>query len=92
MTVRSLRVSIFAGLTALMLVGSTGVARAQEGPIDHLRHRTHQIVRATDRLVRQHRAPVVRVYVAPHRRYYHYHRYRAYDRRHHHYYWVYRRW
>jgi hypothetical protein len=83
MTVQSLRASIFAGLTAVMLLGGTGVARAQEGPIDHLRHRTHQIVRTTDRIIRHHR-PVVRVYVPEHRR--HYVRYRVYDRHHHRYY------
>lgn len=89
MTVRSLRVSMFAMLTSVMLLGSVGVARAQEGPIDHLRHRTHQIVRTTDRVIRHHRPVVVRVYVPRHHRYYH--RYRVYDRRHHRYYWVYRR-
>lgn len=89
MTVRSLRVSMCAALTTLMLVGSAGIARAQEGPIDHLRHRTHQVVRETRRIVHGQRPPVVRVYVRPPHR--HYHRYRVYDRRHHRYYWVYRR-
>jgi len=89
MTARSLRVSIFAALTTLMLFASAGVARAQEGPIDHLRHRTHQIVRVAHRAVRQHRPVVVRVYVPAHHR--HVYRYRVYDRRHHRYYWTYRR-
>src|SRR5262249_28634950 len=88
MTFRSLRVSIFATLTTLMLLAGVGVARAQEGPIDHLRHRTHQIVHVAHRAVRHHR-PVVRVYVPEHRR--HYYRYRVYDRRHHRYYYHYRR-
>jgi hypothetical protein len=98
MTIRSLRVSMFAALTTLMLLGGAGVARAQEGPIDHLRHRTHQIVRVTHRAIRHHR-PVVRVYVAPQRHYYRhryyrdrYYRARVYDRYHHRYYYrTYRR-
>jgi hypothetical protein len=87
MTVHSLRASMFAGLTAVMLLGGAGVARAQEGPIDHLRHRTHQIVRTTDRIIRGHR-PVVRVYAPEHRHYVrgHYVRYRVWDRHHHRYY------
>ena len=90
-SLRSLRVSLFAGLTTLMLFAGAGVARAQEGPIDHLRHRTHQIVRTTDRVIRNHR-PVVRVYVAPtHRRHYYSHRVRVWDRRHHRYYYRYYR-
>jgi hypothetical protein len=89
MTFRSLRGSIFTALTAVMLFGSAGVARAQEGPIDHLRHRTHQIVRATDRVVRGHRPVVVRVYSPRYRR--HYYRVRMYDRYHHRYYYVYQR-
>ena len=93
MTVRSLRASMFAGLTTLLLFASAGVgvARAQEGPIDHLRHRTHQIVRATDRVIRGHRPRpvVVRVYEPRHHR--HYYRVRHYDRRHHRYYYTYRR-
>jgi hypothetical protein len=89
MTVRTLRLSIFAALTTLMLLGTAGVARAQEGPIDHLRYRTHQIIRETHRIIGQHHPPVVRVYVSAYPR--HYHRYRAYDRRHHRYYWAYRR-
>ena len=90
MTVRTLRAGMFAGLATLMLLGSAGVARAQEGPFDHLRHRTHQIVRATDRIIRP-RPRVVRVYVVPqHRR--HYVTYRVYDRHHHRYYYrTYRR-
>jgi hypothetical protein len=88
MTFRSLRVSIFATLTTLMLLAGVGVARAQEGPIDHLRHRTHQIVRAAHRAVRP-RGPVVRVYVPEHRRYYY--RYRVYDHRHHRYHYRYYR-
>ena len=87
MTFRSLRVSIFATLTTLMLLAGVGVARAQEGPIDHLRHRTHQIVHVTHRAIRPHR--VVRVYVPEHRR--HYYRYCVYDRRHPRYYYHYRR-
>jgi hypothetical protein len=94
MTFQSLRVSMFAALTTLLLLGSTGVARAQEGPIDHLRHRTHQIVRATDRVIRHHR-PVVRVYTPVHHRHYYrerYYRVRVYDRYHHRYYYrTYRR-
>jgi len=89
MTLRSLRVSMFAALTTLMLLGTAGVARAQEGPIDHLRHRTHQIVRTTDRIVRGH-PPAVRVYVNTHHR--HLHRVRVWDHRHHRYYYVWRRW
>jgi hypothetical protein len=89
MTFRSLRISMFAAVTTVMLLGSAGVARAQEGPIDHLRHRTHQIVRATDRAVRGHPPVVVRVYTPHHRR--HYYRVRMYDRYHHRYYYVYRR-
>ncbi len=80
MTFRSLRTSIFAVLTTLMLLAGVGVARAQEGPIDHLRHVAHRVIR--------HR-PVVRVYVPRHRRYYY--RYRYYDRHHHHYYYRYYR-
>lgn len=84
MTFRSLRVTVFGMLTALMVFAGTGVARAQEGPVDHLRHRTHQIIRATDRVIRHHRPVVVRVY-APRPRG-HYYRVRVYDRHHHHYY------
>ncbi len=87
MTLQSLRASIVAALTTLLTLTGVGVARAQEGPIDHLRHRTHQIAHVTHRVIRDHRPVVVRVYV-PHRR--HYYRYRAYDRRHHRYYWTYR--
>jgi hypothetical protein len=91
MTVRSLRVSMFAALTTLMLLASTGVARAQAGPIDHLRYRTHQIVRTTDRVIRHHR-PVVRVYVQHRPRYARYYRVRVWDHRHHRYYYrTYRR-
>jgi hypothetical protein len=90
MTFRLLRVSMFAALTTLMLLAGAGVARAQEGPIDHLRHRTHQIANVTHRVIRHHRPVVVRVYVPAHRR--HDHRYRVYDRRHHRYYYrTYRR-
>ncbi len=84
-----LRVSMFAALTAMMVVTGAAVARAQEGPVDHLRHRAHQIVYTTHRMLRPHRPTVVRVYVPSERR--HYYRYRAYDRRHHRYYWTYRR-
>jgi hypothetical protein len=92
MTFRSLRTSIFAGVTTLMLLGSAGVARAQEGPIDHLRHRTHQIVRTTDRVIRHHR-PVVVVSRPAYRHHRpRYVRVRVYDRYHHRYYYrVYRR-
>jgi hypothetical protein len=91
MTFRTLRVTISAALTALMLLAGADVARAQEGPIDHLRHRTHQIVRTTDRVVRNHR-PVVRVVVRDHRRP-RYYRARVWDHRHHRYYYrTYRRW
>jgi hypothetical protein len=90
MTARSLRISIFAAVTTLMLLMGAGIARAQEGPIDHLRHRTHQIVRAADRAVRHHRPVTVRVYVPAHHR--HVVRYRVYDHRHHRYYYrTYRR-
>jgi hypothetical protein len=90
MTVRSLRVSMLTALTTLMLLTGAGVARAQEGPVDHLRHRTHQIVHMTDRVIRHHRPVVVRVYVPAHRR--HEYRYRVYDYRHHRYYYrTYRR-
>jgi hypothetical protein len=83
MSFRSLRLSLFAALTTLTLLGSAGVARAQEGPIDHLRHRTHQIIRATDRAFhgRPPAAVRVRVYVPAHRRYEYRYRYRVYDRR-----------
>jgi len=90
MTFRSLRISISAALTALMLLAGVGVVRAQEGPIDHLRHRTHQIVRATDRAVRG-RPVTVRVRVYSPRYHRHYYRYRMYDRYHHRYYYEYRR-
>jgi len=89
MTFRSIRISIAAALTMLMVLAGAGVARAQEGPIDHLRHATHQIVRQTDRAVRGHRPVVVRVYTPRYRR--HVHRVRLYDRYHHRYYYVYRR-
>ena len=89
MTFRSIRISIAAALTMLMVLAGAGVARAQEGPIDHLRHVTHHIVRQTDRAVRGHRPVVVRVYTPRyHRRV---HRVRLYDRYHHRYYYVYRR-
>ncbi len=84
MNVRSLRLSMFAALTTLMLLTPAGVARAQEGPIDHLRHRTRQIAYATHRVIRHHRPVVVRVYAPPHHR--HYYRTRVWDRRHHRYY------
>jgi hypothetical protein len=89
MTVRSLRVPIFAAITTLMLLTTGGVARAQEGPIDHLRHRTHQIAYTTHRVFRNHRPVVVRVYEPPRRHYYRHYRHRVYDRRYHRYYWVY---
>jgi hypothetical protein len=89
MTFRSLRASMLAVLTMLMVLAGAGVARAQEGPIDHLRHRTHQIVRMTDRVIRNHRPVVVHVYAPEHRR--HYYRYRVYDSRYHRYYWTDRR-
>lgn len=90
MIVRILRTSLLAGMTTLMLSAGTGVASAQEGPIDHLRYRAHQI----DRAIRHHR-PVVRVYEPRHRRHYvhaRYYRVRVYDHRHHRYYYrTYRR-
>jgi hypothetical protein len=87
---RTLRVSVFGLLTAVMLFATAGVARAQEGPIDHLQRRTHQIVRETHRVLIGNRRPVVRVVVPAHRR--HYRRVRVYDRRHHRYYYrTYRR-
>jgi hypothetical protein len=87
MTLRSLQTSFFAALTTLVLLAGVGVARAQEGPIDHLRHRTHQVVYVAHRAIRHHR-PVV-VYVPEHRR--HYYRYRVYDHRHHRYHYRYYR-
>jgi len=81
---------MFATLTTLMLLAGAGVARAQEGPIDHLRHRTHQIAHVTHRVIRHHRPVVVRVYVPAHHR--HYYRYRVWDRRHHRYYYRTDRW
>jgi hypothetical protein len=85
---------MFAAVTMVTLAGGVGVARAQEGPIDHLRYRTHQIAHVTQRVVSD-RRPVVRVYVDRHHRHRyarrHYSRHRVYDRRHHRYYWTYRR-
>jgi hypothetical protein len=83
-------VSTFAILTTLMLLAGAGVARAQEGPIDHLRHRTHQIAYVTHRMIRHHRPVVVRVYVPAHHR--HYYRHRVWDRQRHHYYYRTDRW
>lgn len=95
MIVRTLRTSLLAVMTTLMLSAGVGVASAQEGPIDHLRHRTHQIIYLTDRAIRHHRPVVVRVYEPRHRRHHvhaRYYRVRAYDRRHHRYYYrTYRR-
>jgi len=72
MTFRSLRVPMFAALTTVMLSAGTGVARAQEGPIDHLRHRTHQIVRTVHHAFYHHhpRRVTVRRYDYRHHRYY----------------------
>jgi hypothetical protein len=90
MTVRSRRLSMCVAVTALMLLMGGGVARAQEGPIDHLRHRTRQIAYATHRVLRHHRPVVVRVYASPDHR--HHYRYLVWDRRHHRYYYrTYRR-